>query len=340
MKKLFIILCSIYLISTGCSKKKDLIPTSTIGSSGIAKMDSLNRFELLSVNFLPYYIKQIIIENNNNTGWFATETGGLFKKSGTTWTQYLTSNSDIPSNRCNSMVLDNNTLYICTPNGFAVFDGNNWTNFNSINSGLIYDNLNHVAIDINGDLWMVSYDKIYKYVNGIIVPYVLGNQPSYIYDIAVNQNGKKFLITDIGLISFDSSGENLYSGLMTHSFEIGIDNNNFLWIVGPGGLQKFNGKEFINYDPPVDAPFAKSFFAIDFDSYNNIWIGSSGSSYNGALLQFTPHNAMWRYLMPISKSPFDSYSITEIFIDNLGNKWISSVASSTISIYNNGGVKY
>lgn len=339
MKYSGIIISITFLFFFSCSKEEINSDNTVIGSGpAIAKADSMNRFELLPINNFPYYVTEIVVEPNK-TGWFATQTGGLYKKVGSTWTQYITSNSGIAADRCNSMLVDNGTVYLCTSNGLSVFDGLNWTTYNSINSGLQYNNLKQMARDINGDFWLASNDKIYLLSNGVIVPYVLTNQPNNIYDVVVDQVGLKYLLTDIGLISFDAMNENVYTGLITNPYELGVDNNNVLWIVGPGGLQKFDGQGFIKYDPPANVPFATTFFAIDFDNYNNIWIGSSGPSYNGALIQFTPQNVTWRYLLPTSQSAFDSYSVSEIFVDNLGNKWLSR-ALSTVSVYNDGGIKY
>jgi hypothetical protein len=142
------------------------------------------------------------------------------------------------------------------------------------------------------------------------------------------------------LIKIENTHEELYNDLMYFPYEMDFDTQDNLWIAGPSGLQKFEGSNFITYSPPPSGiPFATTFFAIDIDNDNNIWLGSCPSTYNGALIKFIPGNQKWYYLMSPSPVAEDAYCINDIKIDHLGNKWLTGIGAS-LSMYNEGGINY
>ena len=46
------------------------------------------------------------------------------------------------------------------PGGLVKFDGKNWTNFNTSNSGLPDDNIHAIAIDKQGKKWIGTYNGL------------------------------------------------------------------------------------------------------------------------------------------------------------------------------------
>ena len=153
------------------------------------------------------------------------------------------SNSKIPDNSVNSIVVDNGgNKWIGTLGGLAKFKGVDWTVYNSINSGLLNN---------------------------------------YVYSFAIDHEGNKWVGTSgCGLTMYD--GENwitfskLNSGLPSNLIRaIAIDSEGKKWIgTQGGGLAIFDGITWIVYDVNNSQLTDNDVECLAFDSKGNIWIGT------------------------------------------------------------------
>lgn len=186
------------------------------------------------------YSKSLAFDHNGNL-WLATcddrnnatETPvfdkasgyGLTKFNGTTWTNYNTSNSFIPSNSVMDIGIDKyGNIWLATAGdaGLACFDGlNRWTLYNVRNSGISDNNVSKIAVDPNTDfIWMshtssgISLAKINASSPNTGLSAIAPGQPipadHSIYDILGRkvhpsrilkgqiyiQNGQKFILTE------------------------------------------------------------------------------------------------------------------------------------------------
>lgn len=102
-------------------------------------------------------VNSIAIDINNNK-WLGTQ-NGLTKFDGI-FTNYNTSNSNLPSNLVRSVAIDSiGIIWAGTDYGLAKYDGVNWTIFTKFNSGLPSNNIISLAIDKNNIIWIGTSDE-------------------------------------------------------------------------------------------------------------------------------------------------------------------------------------
>ncbi len=190
--------------------------------------------------------------------------------------------------RVNAIAIDNNGVkWVGTDGGLIRFDDNNWTVYDSNNSGLPGYYVSSIAIDANGVKWIGTTNY------------------------SSSDGG--------GLASFDDHNWTVFnksnSGLPTNWVTaIAIDNNGVKWIgTFWEGLARFDGKSWTVYNKSnSDLPHNRvNAIAIDDDDVK--WIGTGYS--DGGLARFDDSN--WTIYNP-------SNPIFTIAIDNSGVKWIGT----------------
>lgn len=101
-------------------------------------------------------ISSIAIDPSNKK-WIGTLTHGLIEYIDETNTNiYSTNNSPIPSDRINKLLLQNDSLWIATDSGIALFANNTWEVYNTYNSGLSWNYVTDFDFDNVGNLWITS----------------------------------------------------------------------------------------------------------------------------------------------------------------------------------------
>jgi hypothetical protein len=137
--------------------------------------------------------------------WVATQ-GGLVKYDGVNWTIYDRYNSPLSCDNLTGVVIDSsNNIYISTTRiywvnphiqatGLVKFDGVNWTIFNSQNSGKPdnipgNEDINYLAIDASGKIWMATESGVGVYdKDGIPVPVELTSFSAIVNNNTVSLN--------------------------------------------------------------------------------------------------------------------------------------------------------
>ncbi len=185
--------------------------------------------------------------------------------------------------------------------GLAKFDGQNWTVYNSSNSGLPENTVMSIAIDDLGNKWIGT--------NG-------GSQGG-------------------GLSRFDGTNWTTYnsgnSGLSNDYVEdIAIDGSGTLWIATYfGGLVQFDGINWTTYDPSNSGLPGYVVRVVEVDETDTKWIGV----YNYGLTKFDGMN--WTTYNSVNSLLPDDMVISIAF-DGNGTKWIGTF--NGLAVFNENGI--
>lgn len=188
------------------------IAVDTEGTKWIGTNAGLTSFD--GVNWTTYNTSNSGINDNNvecividkeGVKWFAACLSaqhtdffyGLTSFDGSTWQNYNSSNSAIPSDKIISLDTDNQGLvWIGTNVGLASYDGSTWTLFNKNNSGLPENYVSAIAIDKNNVLWISCSDNSFR---SVLVTYYNNNWnieldgQSFFSEIDIDINGDKWM---------------------------------------------------------------------------------------------------------------------------------------------------
>jgi hypothetical protein len=241
------------------------------------------------------------------------------------WVDYLTSNSDLPSNNLSCVGIDNfDYKWIGSyDKGLFKFDGSQFKVFNTFNSGLPSNRILKIVIDKYNSLW-VGTDKglaIFKGNNWFVYNQTnSGLKSDEILDIEFDLEGNAWIGAYSGLYKFNGLEWKRYND---SQFSIWVNdlliNNDEIWLATAEGIVKFKNEKFEYYPDSIYNYPSSKVSAVSMDSDGKIWfchqsIGSKRngvSTFNGTYFTnyFAGSNANILY---------------NIIVDNLGNKWIAS----------------
>jgi len=225
--------------------------------------------------------------------WIATSFNGLLKFDGSTFSVFNTSNSGIPGNSINEILIKDNILWVGTNLGIGMFDGSNWKIYNKSNSQIQDENITCLVIDHDNNLWAGTNSGLLKF------------------------NGVSFQ-------SFNRSNSGISSDFISC---LAVDNNNILWIGTWGGgvcsFQNLTWKVYSNYNSQLQDNFISS---IILDNSGILWAGSGSLSKvdqnnSGGLSYFTGSN--WLNFNRFN-SKFPGSIATDIIQDKFNNIWAST----------------
>ncbi|MBT3302969.1 MAG: hypothetical protein HOD63_01585 [Bacteroidetes bacterium] len=246
----------------------------------------------------PRLVNLIKIDNEGNI-WVATNKG-LYKFDGSSFSYVQVPEIELVT----EIAVDkDNKIWVAGYNsdainakggGVSVFDGSNWVNYNTENSGLPKKFVEDITFDKQGNTWMVAG------------------------------------IQDYGVVKFDGKDWTHYtkdnSGLPTNTVRaIEFDNNNIAWFGTPKGLVSFNGTDWENHSirdlmaSVTFGLFEKSLpepdlLSLAVDTKNTIWIGTDG---NG-VLAFDGTSVK---IINKENSPLTTNYVRDIVVDNQNRKF-------------------
>ncbi len=155
-----------------------------------------------------------IMEDADNNLWFGTlggygDTGGLSKFDGSSWTNYNTGNSGIPSNGilCTAMDNQGNIWLGFGWHGYGIskFDGSTWTNYDLSNSGIISSRIYSIHADGKGNIWCGSDVGLSKFDGTTWENFTTVNSgltDNYISKITEDAGGNIWIATSNGLCKY------------------------------------------------------------------------------------------------------------------------------------------
>ncbi|MCO6485049.1 MAG: T9SS type A sorting domain-containing protein [Saprospiraceae bacterium] len=143
----------------------------------------------------------------NGDMWVACGfSGGLYQIENNNWTHYHNQNTELPQNTSNWVyeieIDQDNNKYLGT-HGLCIFDDpfGSWNIYTTQNSGLPQIDINAIAIEENGTLWIGTGNGLAKLVDGQWTIYNQSNSPitdNAISDILIDSDNNKWIGTSSG----------------------------------------------------------------------------------------------------------------------------------------------
>jgi ligand-binding sensor domain-containing protein len=242
---------------------------------------------------------------------------------------YFDVEDNLPHNNVFCSYSINDSIWVGTENGAAIYNNGVWTIINTDDNGLICNDVNSVFED-DSNLWFCTQYGISKF-NGLTwqnYKYTdSGKEIKWISKGLQDKNGDYWFGTVNGIYKYDSTNwevfdyevNDIFSGWI---FDILEDSSGNLWFAGLNYLLKYNGSDWTHYDETegFQSQYLEALFE---DSFGRLWIGSRAgiSVYKNQEFQHF-----------ISGVDFDStYSIYGFTEDNNGE--IYAIGDNIILIY-------
>lgn len=259
------------------------------------------KWDTSSTTFPGVKAISITVDTANNI-WVCFRTtgsvdGGLAKYDGQAWTMYNVFNSSLPTADIGVIKGDpDGSIWIASSVGLLKFDGLNFIQYNSSNSGISGPVLD-IDIDDKGHRWFLTSSGLDEY-DGTNWTYINSqNSPvqnfGNLYDLDVE--GDQIII---GAIGFGTSGAYIFDGQSwsshfspNHVYDVAIDHDGHFWMGGIGFLMEYangNWKTYTKYNTGLTDYFPEDIFI---DSRNERWIATG----NGGINRMEEPRNWWLY---------------------------------------------
>ncbi len=263
----------------------------------------------------------------------------------TNYTVASTSNQ-LPGNEVQAIAIDTQgNKWFAHGCGVSKFDGTSWTNYDTLNSGLLSDIVTSIAIDAQGNIWVGAIDPYWlgdarkhgvsKFDGSTWTSYTTsdGLINGYVNAIAIDSHGNKWFGTDGGVSKFDGVTWTNYTtsdGLVNDQVtSITIDAHGNKWFGTGDGVSKFNDTTWMTYDSTNSGLKGNVVSSIAIDSQSNTWIGTFDWGYHGRRIGygvFKFDGTNWTNYSSANGLAGDI--VTGIAIDSKGDKWFATSGSS------------
>jgi photosystem II stability/assembly factor-like uncharacterized protein len=194
---------------------------ATLDDGGLAKFDGANWdvYNTSNSDIPSNYVYSVVIDGSGKK-WIGTA-DGLAEFDGTDWRVYDTSNSGLPSNYVASIAIDGSGnkwigtgLNFFPPifgEGLVLFDGTDWTVYNTSNCELPSNHVFSIAIDGNGNKWIgTRSDGGLGKFDGtnwtVFNTYNSGLPYNQVNSIVIDGRGNKWIGTGGGLAVYNQGG--------------------------------------------------------------------------------------------------------------------------------------
>jgi hypothetical protein len=233
----------------------------------------------------------------------------------------------LPSKWVYEVTIDaSNNKWVSTyAGGLAKFDDNNWTVYNTSNSGIGDNDVYAVAIDASNTKWLATYGGGLVKFDGINwTTYNTGLPSIYTYDVVIDGSNSKWVATTGGVGVFDGSNWTNYTTSNSqlpnnYVYSIKIDNDGNKWIATwGGGLAKFDGTNWTVYNTSNSGIASNNLRNVVIDASGNKWI----AAYGGGVSKFDGVN--WTTYNTSSGLP--SNNTLSVDTDGNGNIWVGTTS--------------
>lgn len=226
------------------------------GDTALLKIDKSEKiiFDSLNspLNLNKTGLCRMAVDNKDNL-WISSSKNGLYKYDGTSFTNYNTSNSAIPSNQLGILKIDKyNNIWGGSSYGLFKFDGKTWSVWNRTNSNIPTNVVVGLDFDSENKLWLSCMDE-YRIIGG-------------------DYGG--------GLTCFDGQTMKTYktdnSGLLTNTiWDVFVDVKGLVWLgTCGGGLMSFDRKDkWLSYNVSNSGIANNIVQWIKQDESGYIWMG-------------------------------------------------------------------
>ena len=255
--------------------------------SGIYKYDGFSFVNFNNRNGLPANSITGFAEDANKNKWFSTE-AGLLKYNGNSWTVFNKSNSSLPEDRLNSIVIDTKgAIWVSSNAGLTKFDGGVWKTYTTSNTpslgsnyvGSLYADKDFVYVLYNGSAdgySTIDNNGVWKRVTES------GGLPTYSVNcITTDANGDRWFGSYNGLIKLSGNTYTTYrtpnesfDGEMTTDqvWDVLIDAAGNKWVSGSAGLSRFDGTNWVTYSATNGGMPSGNVNAMAFNKDGNLYM--------------------------------------------------------------------
>lgn len=191
---------------------------------GLVSYDDMQWYKYTSQNskLLSDFILCVAIDRGNRK-WIGTN-DGLSVFNDHVWKNYTTENSPLPHNIIPSIVTDNNIKWMGTLGGVVRYDDKEWKVYDDRNTPLPSLQVNALALDKNGMLWVVTDEGVALFdCKSNWITFTHENSPlpkNGITSIVVDAQGNKWIGTTFGGL-FRYSGQGV-KGRVTDAIGQGV----------------------------------------------------------------------------------------------------------------------
>lgn len=258
--------------------------------------------------------------SNDGSIWIAIENEGIYKYDGSSFTNYNTSNSCLPTNTIYAIDFDSdNKIWLATNEGLILFNSSNCTAYQPIENDKA---LLTLECDEDGSIWCGTISgKLLKFNGTDFLTIGLSNSPlksNYAAPLLYDAENNIWIGTQENIVKKTLSG--LFSEFERSGFAAIQNDIGDIWIgfiEGDTCMLKITGDENIVLDS-LNSPFSTNHNAVAssfaFDNVGNLWISTR---YNG-LFKYDGTNFT---NFTTDNSDIPSNEVTNIVFDDDNNLW-------------------
>ncbi len=264
--------------------------TMMIGNTSGVILIKGNRVRTLNSSYISRFPVWAITRDNDGNFYFATEGGGVVKRSKDGKEKHFTfENGCLPGNNVTDLLFKGGTLYVSCKEGFAVYHNNKWEIYNLLNK-LPVSYVRCLEDYKEGKILLGTLGKgILIFDKGSFYSLIKTERKEVKSVYSIYYNRKKDTIwaaTNYGLVKVKNGVFRIYdtkSGFLPFGLSVVFPVKNYLWVGSDGGAQLFDpGKErvinILTRDDGLPGNEFTTHNAIAKDDDNNIWFGFFGGA--------------------------------------------------------------
>ncbi|BBB32061.1 signal transduction protein [Thermotomaculum hydrothermale] len=264
--------------------------TMMIGNTSGVVLVKNNKTKILKSKYLLKFPVWAINKDKKNNYYFATEGGGIVKRSlsGKEW-YFKAEKKYLPGNNVTDILIKGETIYASCKEGFAVFKNNKWKVYN-ITNGLPVSYVRCLENYSKGRILLGTLGNgILIYEKEQFFP-LLKETPKEIKSVyAIYYDSKKDIVwaaTNYGLAKVKNGKYTLYNtknGFLPFGLSAVYPVKEYLWIGSDGGALLFDPKKekvikILTKDDGLPGNEFTTHNAIAKDDKNHIWFGFFGGA--------------------------------------------------------------
>jgi len=290
-------------------------------------------------------INQCMGMDNNKNIWIGIDGRGLYLYNGSTFTNYNTSNSSLPTNSVFSISFDSHkNMWLATDKGLVKFNVSGCQLYKPAppDTALLC-----LKADDNDTIWCGTFNGNLLCFNGSNFNSIdLSNSPlkgNYINDILIDKDNNLWGGSANGLFEFDGETWSVWNRTNSNiptNVVVGLDfdSENKLWfscmdedrITGGdygGGLTRFDGQTMKTYKTDNSGLLTNTIWDVFVDAKGLVWLGTCG----GGIMSFDRKNKWLSY--NVTNSGIANNIIQWIRQDKSGYLWMGHIDAG-ISVFN------
>lgn len=263
----------------------------TVWIGGENSINSFNGKDWTSLDINSGEIISLDVDSEDNL-WVGSDNGGLHKYDGTELIEYL------PERNARWISVDHSdNVWVGSFAGLSKFDGQEWTHFDSANSGIPYDISFVVHAAPDSTLWAkmsssdTGQDHIVQYDGIDWASHSASGTTGWWQSIASDTSGNILVGKFTGLALYNQStwiSRVVPSDNLSFLGAIAVDEQNHIWCGFDGGLAKYDRTNWTFYTTSNSALPSGWVTSIVIDSNGNKWLGT----YGGGLAVFNENGVV------------------------------------------------